>query len=158
MSTARAMARAGLPLHRGELRGNNVASQKRRKQQEMMRRANAEASPNSADYVINDIYMALKNLKRKGHNDEMIEDVSIQRRPGRPDHGIVIVKHRYYVNGARVYSAGLETENTIARFAQILGHKTKRIGNSDYVFNVYGIRLPRSLKRMPGKLFGNRGR
>ena len=109
-----------------------------------------------ADYVISDISTALKNLKKRNHNDEMIESFNIRKRPGHPDQAIVVVKHRYYVNGARVYSAGLKTEDTIANLARIVGTKRKRIGNSDYVFNIYGINLPKSLKRMPGKLFGNR--
>jgi len=143
--------------HEGTIiRSNNAASKERRWQAEWMRRAKAEMTPNMGDYVINDIYNALKSLKKIKHNDEMIQSVDIKRRPGNPNQAIVIVKHRYYVNGARVYSAGLKTENRIANIARIVGKKTKRIGNSDYVFNIYGINLPKSLKRMPGKLFGNR--
>lgn len=106
---------------------------------------------------------ALKALKTRNYNDEMIQSVITKPRPGKPRDAIVIVKYRYYVNGARVYSAGLKSENTISNFAQIFGRKIKRIGNSDYVFGIYGIRFPedyphdirfRSLGK-PGKLFPN---
>lgn len=144
--TARAMLNAGLPLSRSELRGNPSRGSGYVDKGRLM-----------ADYVISDISTALKNLKKRNHNDEMIESFNIRKRPGHPDQAIVIVKHRYYVNGARVYSAGLNTENTISNLARVVGTKTKRIGKSDYVFNIYGINLPKSLKRMPGKLFGNNG-
>ena len=139
-----AMLRAGLPLERSELRGNSKRGSGYVDKARLM-----------ADYVISDIGNALRNLKKRNRNDEMIESFNIRKRPGHPDQAIVVVKHRYYVNGARVYSAGLNTENTIANLARIVGTKRKRIGNSDYVFNIYGINLPKSLKPMPGKLFGN---
>ena len=132
------------PLRRSDLRGNPSRGSGYVDKARLM-----------ADYVISDIGNALRNLKKRNHNDEMIESFNIRKRPGHPDQAIVVVKHRYYVNGARVYSAGLNTGNTISNLARIVGTKRKRIGNSDYVFNIYGINLPKSLKRMPGKLFGN---
>jgi len=107
------------------------------------------------DYANSQIMMALKTLKKRNYNDEMIETISIKKRPGHPRDFIIIVKHRYFVNGARVYSAGLKTEDTIENFVPIIGKKTKRVGKSDYVFNVYGVRYPRDVKQKLGKLFGN---
>jgi len=98
---------------------------------------------------------AIKNLKKKNHNDEMIESVVVKERPGHPRDFIIIVKHRYFVNGSRIYSAGVFTDKTIERFVPIIGTKTKRIGKSDYVFNIYGVRFPENLKSKPGKLFPN---
>lgn len=138
LRTARAMVRAGLPLSRSELRGNE-----------------GNLPRTQFDYVNSQIIMALKNLKKRNYNDEMIESVSLKKRPGHPRDFIIIVKHRYFVNGARVYSAGLKTEDTIENFVPIIGKKTKRVGKSDYVFNVYGVRYPRDVKQKLGKLFGN---
>ena len=98
---------------------------------------------------------AIKNLKKRNYNDEMIESVVVKERPGHPRDFIIIVKHRYFVNGARVYSAGLKTEETIEKFVRVIGKKTKRIGSSDYVFNIYGIRFPEAIKKKLGKLFDN---
>lgn len=152
--TARAMVRAGLPLSRSELRGN---------QSRFQRGLNKKMSPEMRERVSNQwhgyhlakIVEAIKNLKKKNYNDEMIESVVVKERPGRPKDFIIIVKHRYYVNGARVYSAGLKTEETIEKFVRVMGTKTKRIGNSDYVFNIYGVRFPEVIATGAGKLFPN---
>ena len=106
-------------------------------------------------YTLARIVEAIKNLKKRNYNDEMIESVVVKERPGRPRDFIIIVKHRYFVNGSRIYSAGLKTEETIEKFVRVIGTKTKRIGNSDYVFNVYGVRFPEAIKKKPGKLFDN---
>jgi hypothetical protein len=134
LRTAKAMVRAGLPVRRSELRGNPLADLQ----------------------ILTQITSALKNLKKRNNNDEMIESVTMRRRPGYyPTDYIIAVKHRYFVNGSRVYSAGLKTEETIEKFVRVIGRKTKRIGNSDYVFNIYGVRFPEAIKKKPGKLFDN---
>jgi len=179
--TARAMVRAGLPLSRSELRGNarkgSGGIDMGYKEQIAGKRGRGrgydryDSRPESVPMTRADRYRqgrmqvaaALKALKTRNYNDEMIQSVITKPRPGKPRDAIVIVKYRYYVNGARVYSAGLKSENTISNFAQIFGRKIKRIGNSDYVFGIYGIRFPedyphdirfRSLGK-PGKLFPN---
>jgi hypothetical protein len=134
LRTAKAMVRAGLPVRRSELRGNPLADLQ----------------------ILTQITEALKNLKKRNYNDEMIESVTMRRRPGHPTDYIIAVKHRYFVNGSRVYSAGLKTEETIEKFVRVIGRKTKRVGNSDYVFNIYGVRFPEAIKKKkPGKLFDN---
>jgi hypothetical protein len=95
------------------------------------------------------------NLKRLKNNDEMIEDVRVMPRKGHPNDYIVGVKHRYYVDGRRVYSAGQKTEGRIAKWGRIIGHKQKRVGNSDYVFNYYGIRVQGYDYPKKGSLFDN---
>ena len=150
LRTARAMVRAGLPLSRSELLGN---------QSRFQRGLNKSIRPVMKEkvsyYSLAKIVEAIKNLKKRNYNDEMIESVVVKERPGHPRDFIIIVKHRYFVNGARVYSAGLKTEETIEKFVRVIGTKTKRIGNSDYVFNVYGVRFPEAIQTRAGKLFGN---
>jgi len=121
-------------------------------------RGNPWGNPLSDLQILTQITNALKNLKKRNHNDEMIESVTMRRRPGYPTDYIIVVKHRYFVNGSRIYSAGLKTEDTIENFVRVIGKKTKRIGNSDYVFNIYGVRFPEAIKKKPGKLFDNRKR
>jgi hypothetical protein len=114
-----------------------------------------EMKQNVSYYSLARIVEAIKNLKKRNYNDEMIESVAVKERPGNPRDFIFIVKHRYFVNGSRIYSAGLKTEETIEKFVPIIGTKMKRIGNSDYVFNIYGVRFPKAIERKPGKLFDN---
>ena len=140
LSTARAMVRAGLPLSRSDLRGN-------------AKYKNLSYMP--INMTTKGIYTDLMNLKRLKNNDEMIEDVRVMPRKGHPNDYIVGVKHRYYVDGRRVYSAGQKTEGRIAKWGRIIGYKQKRVGNSDYVFNYYGIRVQRDDYAKKGSLFDN---
>ena len=163
LRTARAMVRAGLPLSRSELRGNPfgipVLSPY---QNELLRLKRADArgyaftkkfsskQPQALDMLISKLSML------KGNRDEMLVTFLIRKRPKHSRDYIVILKHRKYVDGARVYSAGQKAEGAIGQFATILGAKAKRVGQSDYVFTTYGIRFPEERKKSrPGKLFPN---
>ena len=140
LRTAKAMVRAGLPVSRSELRGN-------------AKYKNLSYMP--INMTTKAIYTDLMNLKRLKNNDEMIEDIRVMPRKGHPNDYIVGVKHRYYVDGRRVYSAGQKTEGRIAKWGRIIGYKQKRVGNSDYVFNYYGIRVQRDDYPKKGSLFDN---
>jgi hypothetical protein len=141
LRTARAMVRAGLPLSRSELRGNRIYTK------------NMKYMP--TNMTTKGIYTDLMNLKKLKNNDEMIEDVWVAPRKGHPNDYIVMVKHRYYVDGRRVYSAGQKTEGRIEKWGRIIGQKQKRVGNSDYVFNTYGIRVQGYDYPKKGSLFDN---
>lgn len=92
----------------------------------------------------------------RNNRDENLESFLVRKRPRYPRDYIVILKHRKYVDGARVYSAGQKAEGAIRQFATILGAKAKRVGQSDYVFTTYGVRFPEERKKSsPGKLFDN---
>ena len=150
--TAVAMLRAGLPLSRSELRENQS-----RLQRGLNKKMLLEMKERVSGYSLAKIVEAIKNLKKRNYNDEMVESIVVKERPGRPKDFIIIVKHRYFVNGSRIYSAGLRTEETIKKFVRVMGRKTKRIGNSDYVFNIYGVRFPDVTETGAGKLFPNNG-
>ena len=159
LRTAKAMVRAGLPVRRSELRGNPFDLPSRN---ELLRLKRADArgyaftkkfsskQPQNLDMLINKLSML------KGNRDENLVTFFIRKRAKYPRDYIVILKHRKYVDGARVYSAGQKAEGAIGQFATILGAKAKRVGQSDYVFTSYGIRFPEERKKSkPGKLFPN---
>jgi hypothetical protein len=94
------------------------------------------------------------------NRDELLMDFDIRERPGHPYDFIIIAKFRSYVSGARLYSAGLKTksriEDTLAGFGKLIGYRSKRIGNSDYSYEIFAIRLDKELyKPQSGKLFDN---
>jgi hypothetical protein len=106
-------------------------------------------------YLYDDLTRLMKN------RDELLMDFDIRERPGHPYDFIIIAKFRSYVSGARLYSAGLKTksriENTLAGFGRLIGYRSKRIGNSDYSYEIFAIRLDKELHKPEyGKLFGNR--
>lgn len=149
-------------LGRSELRGNPFDPPS---QNELLRLKRADArgyaftkkfsskQPQALDMLISKLSML------KGNRDENLVTFLIRKRAKYPRDYIVILKHRKYVDGARVYSAGLKAEGAIGQFATILGAKAKRVGQSDYVFTTYGIRFPEERRKSsPGKLFGNRKR
>jgi len=162
LRTARAMVRAGLPLSRSELRGNPFGEQLLDDLLRLKRGAArgyaftkkfSSKQPQALDMLISKLSIL------KGNRDENLVTFFIRKRPKHSRDYIVILKHRKYVNGARVYSAGLKAEGAIGQFATILGAKAKRVGQSDYVFTTYGIRFPEERRKSsPGKLFGNRKR
>jgi hypothetical protein len=105
-------------------------------------------------YLYDDLTRLMKN------RDELLMDFDIRERPGHPYDFIIIAKFRSYVSGARLYSAGLKTksriENTLAGFGRLIGYRSKRIGNSDYSYEIFAIRLDKELHKTEyGKLFGN---
>jgi hypothetical protein len=161
LHTARAMVRAGLPLSRSELRGNprneSLSTKLRRKRAYYIGQGVDGKFSSTKSQIVDFLISKLSYLRN--NRDENLESFLVRKRPKHPRDYIVILKHRKYVDGARVYSAGLKAEGVIGQFATILGAKAKRVGQSDYVFTTYGIRFPEERKKSsPGKLFGNRKR
>lgn len=112
------------------------------------------------------LYVALSYLSEelerlKKNRDEMLEDFSIRKRPNHPFDFVVIVKHRSYIEGRRLYSAALKTksriEDSIWPFGgKIIGWRQKEKGGSDYTYEIYGIRYSKDRPNFQGKkLFDN---
>lgn len=108
---------------------------------------------------LSDLYEALARLQK--NRDEMLEDFEIRKRPGHPYDFIVIAKFRSFVDGRRIYSAGNKTrfkviETAKLGYGRMIGHRWKRIGNSDYTYEIYGLRYqPLKWPQTDGKLFDN---
>ena len=111
---------------------------------------------------LHDLYEALIKLQK--NRDEMLEDFEIRKRPGHPYDFIVIAKFRTFVEGRRIYSAGNRTRFKVIEVAKqgygrMIGHRWKRIGNSDYTYEIYGLRYqPLKWPQTDGKLFDNPSR
>jgi len=99
-------------------------------------------APGSLYVALSYLSEALEKLKK--NRDEMLEDFSIRKRPNHPFDFVVIAKHRSYVDGRRIYSAGLKTksriEDSIWPFGgKIVGWRQKEKYN-DYTYEIFGIR------------------
>jgi hypothetical protein len=156
--TARAMLNAGLPLSRSELRGNprneSLSTKLRRKRAYYIGQGVDGKFSSTKSQIVDMLISKLSYLRN--NRDENLESFLVRKRPKHSRDYIVILKHRKYVDGARVYSSGQKADGVIRQFATILGSKAKRVGQSDYVFTSYGIRFPGEPKKSsPGKLFPN---